>query len=74
MTCTEDKCLAGICVHTINDTLCDDNKRYFKVTPFGIILIKISCTVDLCDLSLGICTNIPDNSLCNDESKFFFHI
>lgn len=51
VACTVDRCEAGICVNTPEDSLCPGD--------------DISCTTAVCDATLG-CTAQLDDSFCND--------
>jgi hypothetical protein len=51
--CTVDTCVNGNCTHTPNNTICAD---------------AFSCTEDVCSVTLGRCTNIRNDSVCNPGS------
>lgn len=49
LACTNDYCDNGDCIHDPVDDMCHDS---------------YDCTVDICDPSLGKCTNTPNDTYC----------
>ncbi len=78
VSCTVDTCNVGLdeCEHTPDDTLCDDSAFCNGVETCHETLDCLpgtdpcedpyTCTIDSCDEENDTCSNIPDDSVCDD--------
>ncbi len=77
--CTDDSCdeATDTCVHTANDSLCDNGLYCDGMETCDSIMDcqvgtapncndGVGCTIDSCDEVIDQCVNAPDNSLCDN--------
>ena len=77
--CTIDSCdpVTGNCIHTPDDSVCNDGLYCNGVETCSAVNgcesgmpvncdDGVSCTNDACDEDSDTCTNMPNNGLCND--------